>query len=104
MTGWLFGGGILVACFVASNVGGSTTGPAFGPAVGADAVSKPIAAGLMSICFFAGPGPSADEVVADELETQAPAVETEVDRAFDTEIDDELAAELQARLDGDTSR
>lgn len=54
MTGWLFGGGILVACFVASNVGGSTTGPAFGPAVGADAVSKPVAAGLMSVCFVAG--------------------------------------------------
>lgn len=47
-------GGILVACFVAYNVGGSTTGPAFGPAIGADAISKSVAAGLMSISFFLG--------------------------------------------------
>jgi PiT family inorganic phosphate transporter len=46
--------GVLIACFVAYNVGGSTTGPAFGPAVGADAISKVTAAALMSVCFFAG--------------------------------------------------
>jgi PiT family inorganic phosphate transporter len=46
--------GILVAMFVGYNIGGSTTGPAFGPAVGADAISKTTAAGLMSIFFFIG--------------------------------------------------
>ncbi len=46
--------GLLVACFVAYNIGGATTGPAFGPAVGADVVSKTTAAALMTICFFAG--------------------------------------------------
>jgi len=46
--------GVLVAMFVAYNIGGSTTGPAFGPAVGADAISKTMAAGLMSVFFFVG--------------------------------------------------
>ena len=54
MTETLLVVGVLIACFVAYNVGGSTTGPAFGPAVGADAVSKGTAAALMSVCFFAG--------------------------------------------------
>ncbi|MFC7070188.1 inorganic phosphate transporter [Halobaculum lipolyticum] len=46
--------GVLVSMFVAYNIGGSTTGPAFGPAVGADALSKPAAAGLMGVFFFIG--------------------------------------------------
>lgn len=46
--------GLLVACFVAYNIGGATTGPAFGPAVGADVITKTTGAVLMSICFFAG--------------------------------------------------
>ncbi|WP_318568387.1 inorganic phosphate transporter [Salinigranum marinum] len=46
--------GVLVAMFVAYNIGGSTTGPAFGPAVGADAISKPVAAALMGVFFFIG--------------------------------------------------
>jgi len=46
--------GILVAMFVAYNIGGSTTGPAFGPAVGADAISKTVAAALMGVFFFIG--------------------------------------------------
>lgn len=46
--------GVLVAMFVAYNIGGSTTGPAFGPAVGADAISKTVAAALMGLFFFAG--------------------------------------------------
>ena len=46
--------GLLVAAFVGFNVGGSTTGPAFGPAVGADALSKPAAAGLMTVFFLGG--------------------------------------------------
>jgi len=47
-------GGVLIACFVAYNIGGATTGPAFGPAVGAAVLSKRAAAALMSVCFFAG--------------------------------------------------
>ncbi len=46
--------GIAVALFVGFNIGGSTTGPAFGPAVGASAISKSGAAGLMAVFFFIG--------------------------------------------------
>jgi PiT family inorganic phosphate transporter len=46
--------GVLVAMFVGYNIGGSTTGPAFGPAVGADAISKSAAAALMTVFFFVG--------------------------------------------------
>jgi phosphate/sulfate permease len=46
--------GVLIACFVAYNIGGATTGPAFGPAVGAGAITKVTAAALMSVCFFVG--------------------------------------------------
>jgi len=46
--------GVVVAVFVGYNIGGSTTGPAFGPAVGAGALSKTLAAGLMSVFFFVG--------------------------------------------------
>ncbi|GAB7095712.1 inorganic phosphate transporter [Halolamina litorea] len=46
--------GIAVALFVGFNIGGSTTGPAFGPAVGADAISKAGAAALMAVCFAVG--------------------------------------------------
>jgi PiT family inorganic phosphate transporter len=46
--------GVVIACFVAYNVGGSTTGPAFGPAVGAGVLGKVAAGALMSVCFFAG--------------------------------------------------
>ncbi|MFB6127422.1 MAG: anion permease [Halolamina sp.] len=40
--------GLLVAAFVGFNIGGSSTGVAFGPAVGSDTISKLWAAGLMS--------------------------------------------------------
>ncbi|WP_418281529.1 inorganic phosphate transporter [Halorubrum sp. DTA98] len=46
--------GIVVAAFVGYNIGGATTGPAFGPAVGANVISKAGAAALMSIFFFIG--------------------------------------------------
>ena len=46
--------GVLIACFVAYNIGGSTTGPAFGPAVGAGVLSKTAAGALMGVAFFAG--------------------------------------------------
>ncbi len=46
--------GLAVALFVGFNIGGATTGPAFGPAVGSDAISKTGAAALMSLFFFVG--------------------------------------------------
>lgn len=46
--------GVVVAGFVAYNIGGATTGPAFGPAVGAGAIGKLAAATLMSVFFFGG--------------------------------------------------
>lgn len=46
--------GVLIACFVAYNIGGATTGPAFGPAVGANVLSKPVAGVLMAGGFFLG--------------------------------------------------
>jgi len=48
----LFVTGPVIACFVGYNIGGATTGPAFGPAVGAGVVGKVTAAGLVSVCFF----------------------------------------------------
>jgi PiT family inorganic phosphate transporter len=47
-------GGVLISCFVAYNIGGATTGPAFGPAVGANVLSKPLAGVLMAGGFFLG--------------------------------------------------
>ena len=46
--------GVVVAAFVGYNIGGATTGPAFGPAVGAGVISKAGAAALMSVFFLAG--------------------------------------------------
>ncbi|ERH02733.1 MAG: phosphate/sulfate permease [Halonotius sp. J07HN6] len=46
--------GVAVALFVGYNIGGSNTGPAFGPAVGSGALSKTGAAALMTVFFFAG--------------------------------------------------
>ena len=46
--------GLIVAGFVAYNIGGATTGPAFAPAVGAAVISKTGAAALMSVFFFIG--------------------------------------------------
>jgi PiT family inorganic phosphate transporter len=46
--------GVLIACFVAYNIGGSTTGPAFGPAIGANVLSKTWAGVLMGGAFFVG--------------------------------------------------
>lgn len=46
--------GLLIAVFVGFNIGGATTGPSFGPAIGADVVSKTVAGGLMSVFFFLG--------------------------------------------------
>lgn len=43
-----------VSLFVGFNIGGATTGPAFGPAVGADAITKTGAAALMAVFFLIG--------------------------------------------------
>jgi PiT family inorganic phosphate transporter len=50
----LLAAGFVVALFVGYNIGGATTGPAFGPAVGAGVLSKVGAAALMSVFFFLG--------------------------------------------------
>lgn len=55
--------GVLVAAFVGYNVGGATTGPAFGPAVGSNAISKVGAAFLMTVFFFVGGWTLGREVV-----------------------------------------
>lgn len=54
MTDPLLLGGVIIACFVAFNIGGATTGPAFGPAVGANVLSKTTAGAFMAVAFFAG--------------------------------------------------
>ena len=46
--------GVVVAVFVGFNIGGSNTGVAFGPAVGSRAVSKVVAAALMSVFALLG--------------------------------------------------
>lgn len=46
--------GLLVAVFVGFNIGGSSTGVAFGPAVGSGVMSKLTAAGLMTIFALLG--------------------------------------------------
>jgi PiT family inorganic phosphate transporter len=61
--------GVVVAIFVGYNIGGSTTGPAFGPAVGAGALSKTLAAGLMTVFFFIG-GWTIGRRVVDTLGTE----------------------------------
>ncbi|OYR39160.1 MULTISPECIES: inorganic phosphate transporter [unclassified Halorubrum] len=55
--------GFVVAAFVGYNIGGATTGPAFGPAVGSGVLSKSGAAALMSIFFFIGAGTLGQRVV-----------------------------------------
>lgn len=46
--------GLLASGFAGYAIGGSSVGPAFAPAVGANAITKLTAAALMSIFFFAG--------------------------------------------------
>jgi Phosphate/sulphate permeases len=64
MLGVLLLFGVAIAMFVGFNIGGSTTGPAFGPAVGADAISKTVAALLMAAFFFIGAWTIGRRVVA----------------------------------------
>ncbi|WP_251330566.1 inorganic phosphate transporter [Haloplanus pelagicus] len=46
--------GFAVSLFVGFNIGGSNTGPAFGPAVGAGVISKLFAGALMAVFFSVG--------------------------------------------------
>jgi PiT family inorganic phosphate transporter len=55
--------GVGVAVFVGFNIGGSSTGVAFGPAVGSDVVSKLAAAGLMTAFALLGGWTVGREVV-----------------------------------------
>jgi PiT family inorganic phosphate transporter len=54
MIGTLLLVGFAVALFVGFNIGGSNTGPAFGPAVGAGVISKLLAGALMAVFFSVG--------------------------------------------------
>jgi PiT family inorganic phosphate transporter len=63
MSGVLLVVGLLVAVFVGFNIGGSSTGVAFGPAVGARTISKVGAAALMSVFALAGGWTLGREVV-----------------------------------------
>ncbi len=46
--------GVATALFVGVNIGGSSTGVCFGPAVGSDLVGMRVAGGLMAVFAFAG--------------------------------------------------
>jgi len=66
----LFVLGIIVAIFVGFNIGGSSTGVAFGPAVGSNTLSKLSAAALMTIFAMAGGlivGPAVVESLGSDL-------------------------------------
>ncbi|WP_135364867.1 inorganic phosphate transporter [Halosimplex halophilum] len=55
--------GLAVAVFVGFNIGGSSTGVAFGPAVGSNTISKVTAAGLMTVFALLGGWTVGREVV-----------------------------------------
>jgi len=66
--------GVAVSLFVGFNIGGSTTGPAFGPAVGSESISKTGAAFLMAVFFFVGAwtiGRQVVDTLGNELITQS---------------------------------
>ncbi len=66
----LFALGIVVAIFVGFNIGGSSTGVAFGPAVGSNTLSKLSAAALMTVFAMAGGliiGPAVVESLGSDL-------------------------------------
>jgi len=64
VSGVLLAVGILVAIFVGFNIGGSSTGVAFGPAVGSGTVTKLGAAALMSVFALLGGWTVGREVIA----------------------------------------
>ncbi|WP_232701817.1 inorganic phosphate transporter [Halobacterium wangiae] len=67
--------GILVAAFVGFNIGGSSTGVAFGPAVGSRLVRKATAAGLFSVFALAGAWTIGRNVIATMSDGIVPAAQ-----------------------------
>ncbi|MFC6766323.1 inorganic phosphate transporter [Natrinema soli] len=62
--------GLVLTILVGCNIGGSTTGPAFGPAVGANVIGTGVAATLMTVCFALGAltvGPEVVDTLAVDL-------------------------------------
>lgn len=62
--------GAAAAVFVGINIGGSSTGVAFGPATGSGVISKPVAAGLMAGFALLGGvtlGPNVVETLSDKF-------------------------------------
>ena len=51
---WLFVVGVATAVFAGTNIGGSSTGAAFGPATGSDVLSMRPASGLMAVFVLLG--------------------------------------------------
>ena len=51
---WLFILGVATAIFVGTNIGGSSTGAAFGPATGSGVLSMRLASGLMAVFVLIG--------------------------------------------------
>ena len=77
----LVGVGLLVAVFVGFNIGGSSTGVAFGPAVGSNTVSKFTAAALMTVFALLGGLTLGREVVGtlgEDLLTQQFSIEASI--------------------------
>jgi len=67
--------GILVAVFVGFNIGGSSTGVAFGPAVGSKLVRKATAAGLFSVFALVGAWTIGRNVIATMSDGIVPAAQ-----------------------------
>ena len=67
--------GIIVAAFVGFNIGGSSTGVAFGPAVGSKLVRKATAAGLFSVFALVGAWTIGRNVIATMSDGIVPAAQ-----------------------------
>ena len=81
--------GVLIACFVAYHIGGATTGPAFGPTVGANVLSKPMAGGSWRRVV----DPLGEEL-AQEVKDR---VGTELDERLDEEVEKRIVETVQER-------
>lgn len=67
--------GLLVAAFVGFNIGGSSTGVAFGPAVGSRLVRKATAGALFSVFVFLGAWTVGRNVIVTMSEGIVPAAQ-----------------------------
>ncbi|MFT4964225.1 MAG: phosphate/sulfate permease [Halobacteriales archaeon] len=67
--------GVVVAVFVGFNIGGSSTGVAFGPAVGSRLVRKPTAATLFLVFAFFGAWTVGRNVIATMSSSIVPATQ-----------------------------